>query len=87
MGMTNSPATFQRLMQTCLNDFIFQILLMYLQSATKLVETLCKQRTLAKTLLLFSKKNSRKSTFAGIPSPSLLINVVPLLLRVLGNRK
>lgn len=26
-GMTNSPATFQRLMQTCLNDYIFQILL------------------------------------------------------------
>ena len=30
MGMTNSPATFQRLMQTCLNDYIFQILLVYL---------------------------------------------------------
>lgn len=30
MGLTNSPATFQRLMQTCLNDYIFQILLVYL---------------------------------------------------------
>lgn len=30
MGMTNRPATFQRLMQTCLNDYIFQILLVYL---------------------------------------------------------
>lgn len=30
MGLTNSPATFQRLMQTCLNDYIFQILLLYL---------------------------------------------------------
>lgn len=31
-GLTNSPATFQRLMQTCLNDYIFQILLMYLDN-------------------------------------------------------
>ena len=30
MGLTNSPATFHRLMQTCLNDYIFQILLVYL---------------------------------------------------------
>ena len=30
MRMTNSPATFQRLMQTCLNDYIFQIRLVYL---------------------------------------------------------
>ena len=30
MGLTNSPATFQRLTQTCFNDYIFQILLVYL---------------------------------------------------------
>ena len=30
MGMTNSPVTFQRLMPTCLNNIIFQILLAYL---------------------------------------------------------
>ena len=30
MGMTNSPATFQRLMHACLNDYIFKILLVYL---------------------------------------------------------
>lgn len=30
MGLTNAPATFQRLMQTCLNDYIFLILLVYL---------------------------------------------------------
>ena len=30
MGMTNSPVTFQRLMPTCLNNIIFQILLSYL---------------------------------------------------------
>ena len=59
--------------------------ILYHQSATKLVETLCKERTLVRTLLLFSKKNSRKSTFAGIPSPSPLINVVPLLVRVTEN--
>lgn len=28
--MTNSPATFQRLRQTCLNDYTFQIMLVYL---------------------------------------------------------
>ena len=30
MGLTNSPTTFQRRMQTCLNDYIFQISLVYL---------------------------------------------------------
>ena len=30
MGLTNAPATFQRLMQTAMNDLTFQILLVYL---------------------------------------------------------
>ena len=30
MGLTNNPATFQSLMQTSLNDYIFQILPVYL---------------------------------------------------------
>ena len=30
MGLTNSPPTFQRLMQTCLNYYIFLILLAYI---------------------------------------------------------
>ena len=30
MGMTTAPATFQRLMQTTMNDLAFQILLVYL---------------------------------------------------------
>ena len=29
-GLANAPATFQRLMQTCLNDFLFTLLLVYL---------------------------------------------------------
>ena len=29
-GLTNAPATFQRLMQRCLNEMIFQLLLVYL---------------------------------------------------------
>ena len=29
-GLTNAPASFQRLMQRCFNDYIFQILLVYL---------------------------------------------------------
>ena len=29
-GLANAPATFQRLMQTCLNEMIFNILLVYL---------------------------------------------------------
>ena len=30
MGLTSTPATFQRLMQTTMSDFIFQFLLVYL---------------------------------------------------------
>ena len=49
-------------------------------------DTLLTEDSSEDTFIVF-KENGRKSTFAGIPSPSPLINVVPLLLRVLGNRK
>ena len=41
-GMTNEPATFQRLMERCLNWLIFQILLVYLDDIIIYSETLQK---------------------------------------------
>ena len=38
-GLTNAPATFNRLMQRCLNEMIFQILLVYLDDIIVFLET------------------------------------------------